>query len=474
MINPHPPSSSRRLIDPAPVRWVLALLTAAFFLITGTPTRAAFTEQDIQKLHVAYFGRPADPIGLLFWRDTATNNGSLSAVSNGFEATPEFINDYSGLTSEGKINKVFLNMFSHSPDSGALTFWSRLLSSGSQSLSQIVLSLVDTSTAANSDGVAFLSKVTAAGAFTTALNTPAEVSGYSDTTAFNLAKAWLFSISTEATLAAAIEPVALDATVAAITTPPNIAVAQGTALGDGVGGVNFGVATVGSGSITRTFTITSIGQSPLTNLAVAKSGPNAADFSVSGPGVSSLSPGTSTTFTVSFAPGAPGTRSAGLQIASNVSGTKSPFDIALTGTGQSAFQAWSSATGVSSDPSVRGGNGIGNLLNFAFGVNPVTGGGDSLHYTGNFAAGGILAATGQPTTRFESSDRRALFCRRKDFATAGLTYTVRFSTNLIEWVDCTVTPTVLADDNTHQIVSVPYPPGPTQNMEFFRIFVTQP
>jgi hypothetical protein len=50
-----------------------------------------------------------------------------------------------------------------------------------------------------------------------------------------------------------------------------------------------------------------------------------------------------------------------------------------------------------------------------------------------------------------------VFARRKDFAAAGLTYTVEFSGDLATWMDSTSTPSVLADDGTIQVVSVPYP-----------------
>jgi hypothetical protein len=41
---------------------------------------------------------------------------------------------------------------------------------------------------------------------------------------------------------------------------------------------------------------------------------------------------------------------------------------------------------------------------------------------------------------------------------AGLTYSPQFSADLQTWVPSAVVPTVLADDGTNQIVSVPYPP----------------
>jgi hypothetical protein len=73
----------------------------------------------------------------------------------------------------------------------------------------------------------------------------------------------------------------------------------------------------------------------------------------------------------------------------------------------------------------------------------------------------------------EGADTRALFVRRKDFAAAGITYTVEFTSDLAHWQASTDTPVVLADDGTYQIVSVPYP-GSMMAGGFFKIDLTLP
>ncbi len=74
---------------------------------------------------------------------------------------------------------------------------------------------------------------------------------------------------------------------------------------------------------------------------------------------------------------------------------------------------------------------------------------------------------------WDGNDLRALFIRRKDAAAAGLTYTPQFSADMITWNNSNDTPTLLADDGTNQIVSVPYPAfAPGQNGSFFRINIT--
>jgi hypothetical protein len=142
--------------------------------------------------------------------------------------------------------------------------------------------------------------------------------------------------------------------------------------------------------------------------------------------------------------------------------------------GMTPFQQWASANSVSSDPSAPGANGLANLLNFAFGMNPTGSNSGPLIYNGTFfGGGGTVGATGQPITRREGGDIRALFVRRTDYLSAGITYTVKFSAALASWQDSTDTPTVLADDGTNQIVSVPYPVGFTSG-GFFRVSLSMP
>jgi hypothetical protein len=125
-------------------------------------------------------------------------------------------------------------------------------------------------------------------------------------------------------------------------------------------------------------------------------------------------------------------------------------------------------------------DGVINLLEFAFGTLPNnnTSGSGILQYTGTFAGGGTLTSTGQPGTGFEPTsmgiDFRALFVRRNDYAASGLTYTPQFSANLTTWQDSAAVPAVLADNGTHQVVSVPYPPFIAgKKARFFRISVTK-
>lgn len=125
-------------------------------------------------------------------------------------------------------------------------------------------------------------------------------------------------------------------TVAAYAVPiPDIAVeVAGATVADG-GGVFLGETALGSGAtLTKSFVIRNTG---FANLAVnaitagATSGGGA--FVVNSTGTSAnLAAGETTTFSVTFSPSgsASGTRAAALQITTNVSGSKNPYDLALS------------------------------------------------------------------------------------------------------------------------------------------------
>lgn len=253
---------------------------------------------------------------------------------------------------------------------------------------------------------------------------------------------------------------------------PDMTVTQSASLVDGVSNVDFGTVMMGNSGVEKTFTITNTGTSELTNLVINKDGTDANDFSIGAISNTTIPVGGSAVFSVTFAPTGGGTKSAALHIASNINGTKNPFDLTLTGISQSAFQAWALANGVSSDPSANGGE---NLLSFAFGRIPGQSG--PLIYLGTLLGGGTIGATGSPIVSSEhpesADEYRALFVRRANYLSAGLTYNPQFSTDLGTWQNSTAVPTVLADDGINQIVSVPFPAtAPGQGKHFFKISVS--
>ena len=236
----------------------------------------------------------------------------------------------------------------------------------------------------------------------------------------------------------------------------------GTSLASGATVVFDGAAP--GGSTVRTFTLKNSGNFTLFLLGNPIDGTQGSEFAMGALPFTEAA-GDSVTFSVTFSPTALGNRTAALHLRSN-DPDETPFDINLTGTGLTPYQAAQQAAGISGTANPTGdadSDGISNVMELAFGTNPGAGGSGSgaLQYTGGFAGGGAIVSNGQPIVGQQPApntvDVRAIFVRRKDASALGLSYTVQFSANMTTWQTSTVTPTVLADDGTYQVVSVPYP-----------------
>ncbi|MBK8038243.1 MAG: choice-of-anchor D domain-containing protein [Verrucomicrobiaceae bacterium] len=258
---------------------------------------------------------------------------------------------------------------------------------------------------------------------------------------------------------------------------------------------HFGDTAVTGGSVVRIFTITNSGLAALTLTGTAPdyvtlSGSGAGHFSITAqPASGTLAAGGTQTFQITFDPSALGTHTATVSIASDDE-DENLFTFDIRGNGASshftaAVSNWAAANNLAPGDSNPGddpdGDGKTNLEEFAFGTHPGTGssGSAAAAYTGSFAAA-TLTATGQPLAQFEPSsvtgvDFRAVFVRRADHSTLGLTYTVQFSADMTTWQTTTVIPTVLDTVGDMQLVSVPYPlfvKG--KRARFFHVVVSQP
>ena len=135
---------------------------------------------------------------------------------------------------------------------------------------------------------------------------------------------------------------------------PEIVIEQptDTELSDGGSVIRFGVPSVGSTDV-KTFTIRNVGTADLTGLDVTKDGTHSEEFTVGTLGTTSLAPGASTTFDVTFTSTVTSERTANLHIASNDS-DENPFDVVVSGAVrvdllnegfESGFGSWTASVG---------------------------------------------------------------------------------------------------------------------------------
>ena len=169
---------------------------------------------DIQKLYVAYFNRPADPAGLAFWEKAVeAAAGSTAAVSAAFAGSDEYKAAYANQTNAQIVNTVYMNLFGRPAEDAGKAYWANLLDKGTVTIDAVVTAVA--AGAQGTDMTAYNNKVTAAAAFTAAVDTDAEKAGYSGNDANKVAKTFLAAVTDNASLAAATAPAALNTSVAA-------------------------------------------------------------------------------------------------------------------------------------------------------------------------------------------------------------------------------------------------------------------
>ncbi|MDO9048425.1 MAG: DUF4214 domain-containing protein [Methylobacter sp.] len=195
----------------------------------------AINTDAVQRLYVAYFNRPSDPIGQAYWESklpaTAATQAQLTTIAAGFSGSAEYAALYAGQSNAQIVNNLYLNLFGRAAEPAGLTSWANALTAGTQTFASIALQL--TYSAQGTDATAIANKLSAANSFTTSLDTTAEITGYSGTAAAASARTWL----------ATVTDVAATLTAATATATLNTAVTSATAAGTSSTGTTFTLTT---------------------------------------------------------------------------------------------------------------------------------------------------------------------------------------------------------------------------------------
>jgi len=98
----------------------------------------------VQKAYIAYYGRPADTGGVNYWSCAMDDNdGSLAAIIDAFGNSREFTNQFGGLTNGELIDAIYLQLFNRTPEEAGKAYWLEQLESGSMSLVNIAISILN-------------------------------------------------------------------------------------------------------------------------------------------------------------------------------------------------------------------------------------------------------------------------------------------------------------------------------------------
>lgn len=153
---------------------------------------SAYFDQ-VQKLYIAYFGRPADPAGLNFWaQNIDAAGGNFDSAIAGFSSSAESKTLYASKDTSQLVTSIYLALFNRNPEPAGLAFWVGQIDSNTLSGARAAYEILNS--AAPGDAVPIANKVAAANAFTANIDTNAELAGYSGASSAAIARAWLAKV----------------------------------------------------------------------------------------------------------------------------------------------------------------------------------------------------------------------------------------------------------------------------------------
>jgi hypothetical protein len=153
-------------------------------------------DAQVQQLYVAYFGRPADYLGLQYWTKAAATTAGYTTMVNAFAQSDEYHAMYNGLDNRVLVDTVYEHQ------------------------KNVTIGDVVTAVAAGAQGndsVVFNAKVSVAELFTDHLDQAAERLAYNGSTANQMAADYLAAIKDPATAGIALEPTNIDALISKMT-----------------------------------------------------------------------------------------------------------------------------------------------------------------------------------------------------------------------------------------------------------------
>jgi hypothetical protein len=162
-------------------------------LMQGEPVRLSDL---VQKVYIAYFGRPADPGGLASAMDQViATHGDWAHLAETFAASPEAKALYDDYTNGDLVTAIYKNVLGRAPEEGGYRWWLQQLEEHKQSPARMALDVANG--AQGLDAVTLQQRIQAASTFTDTLEQTKRTDDYAGDTATAAARQWLYSIGPE-------------------------------------------------------------------------------------------------------------------------------------------------------------------------------------------------------------------------------------------------------------------------------------
>lgn len=93
--------------------------------------------------YLAFYGRPADPVGLKFWTQQVANvNGDLTSIVNAFATSQEAQDRFGSDTTADRVTEIYQQLFNRDPEAEGLAFWQNAVEKGNASLADVALAIL--------------------------------------------------------------------------------------------------------------------------------------------------------------------------------------------------------------------------------------------------------------------------------------------------------------------------------------------
>lgn len=145
------------------------LLFLCLFVSPAWAAPASYLDQ-VQRMYVAYYGRPADPGGLSYWADRLDqSDGNLEEIIDEFGNSGEFRIRFWQLDTEGLIQNLYQQLFGRDVEEAGLTAYTEMLTSGERTLLSLALDIANGASGDSIDGAVLSNRVSVAHQFTQAI-----------------------------------------------------------------------------------------------------------------------------------------------------------------------------------------------------------------------------------------------------------------------------------------------------------------
>ncbi|WP_338847365.1 DUF4214 domain-containing protein [Massilia sp. W12] len=184
-------------------------------LAAQSGTQLSDYQDAVQRIFVAYFGRPADTSGLPFFEQQLLNAGApttVQGINQAYLTNPNVkaLIDFFGTSAESQalypgtteefLTAVYQNLYNRAPDAGGLAYWSAKINSGELTRPNAAVSIM---AGAQSTDIDIISKKTAvATSFTNSLDSAAKIEAYGGLSANATVRSMLNQVSNSTDLQA--------------------------------------------------------------------------------------------------------------------------------------------------------------------------------------------------------------------------------------------------------------------------------